>query len=481
MSLMPAAIIAAVIVGAAALQQPPLFTDVTANSGIPPLKHAEGVSLSDLDGDGLPEIYLPNVKGPDRLFRNLGGLRFEDITEKSGITHTGGIGAVLHDLDGDGLKDIYVVRGAYPYGLNVLYAGRKEGKFEDVSEKAGVTNKKNGIFCALGDYDLDGDPDIIVANWGRDTLYRNVSGPGNLGFEDVSEELGLGAEGRSWAVLMSDFDSDGWPDIFAGQGGPGTKDRSRLYMNRRGKFEDATEASGLSIVSAMGALSCDFDCDGDQDLFVTCFEGPDRLFINNGQGHFTDATAGSGIGSSRSVGAAAGCVDTDLLPDLVVAGFAGPVRMLRNLGGGRFADMGAASGIGAQKKNEGVALDDMDGDGDLDLYVASYDGHNALYHNSLDSKLFIKVRPRAAGREAIGARVMLYKAGGLGEPEGLLASGECQAGSGFCSQAQAEVLFRLPDVGPFDVRVVFPGGKTVDKGGVEPGTLLMECPKEDSK
>ncbi len=475
MSLKLVAIAAALLISAAA-QPPSLFTDVTAASGIPPLEHAEGVCLSDLDGDGLPEMYLPNVKGKDALFKNLGNLRFKEITKQSGISVGGGIGALVHDLDKDGRKDIYVVRGAYPYGQNVLYAGRKDGKFEDVSDKAGIVSKKNGIFCALGDYDLDGDPDIVVANWGRDTLYRNVSIPGRLSFEDASEDAGLEGEGRSWAVLMSDFDSDGRPDLFVGQGGPGSKDRSRLYVNRGGKFVDVTQDSGLVGVSAMGAVSCDFDCDADQDLFVTCFEGPDRLFLNDGRARFTDATAGSGIASSRSVGAAAGCVDGDLLPDLVVGGFAGPVRLYRNLGGGRFDDMGGSAGLGNQTKNEGMVLGDMDGDGDLDLYAASYDGHNALYRNNLGSKLFIKVRPRAGGKEALGARALLYRAGGLGDVKKLLASGECQAGSGFCSQAEAEVLFRLPDNGPYDLRVVFPGGSFVDKHGLGPGEIVIDAP-----
>jgi len=456
----------------AAAQSQPLFKDVTAASGIPKLKYCEGVTVSDLDGDGLPELYLPDVKGPDRLYKNLGGLRFKDVTKNSGISVTGGIGAVAADLDGDGHKDIYVVRGAYPYGLNVLYMGLNGGKYEDASRTAGVVSKKNGISPALGDYDLDGDLDIFIANWGQDTLYRNVSRPGRSAFEDVSANSVAGADGRSWAAVFSDMDGDARPDLFVARGGPGTEDTSRLYLNRSGTFSDETDKSGLGGVSGMGVLSCDFDSDGDMDMFVTSFDGADRLFMNDGKGRFTDRTPGSGIASTKSVGAAAGDIDGDLLPDIAVAGFAGPARIYKNLGGGRFKDVSMAWGIGPHNKNEGIALVDLDRDGDLDIYVANYDGHNALYRNGLDPKRYLRVRPVRAGSEAVGARVMLYR------NKVMVASFECQAGSGFCSQSPADALFVLPDDRPYDVRVVFPGGATAVVKGAGPGELVIESPAD---
>jgi enediyne biosynthesis protein E4 len=470
MSPAPAVILCACILAAAQAQ--PLFKDVTAASGIPALKYSEGVTVSDFDGDGLPELYLPDVKGPDKLYKNLGRLRFKDITKTSGISVSGGIGAVVFDLDGDGHKDIYVVRGAYPYGLNVLYMGLDGGGFTDVSQAAGVVNKKNGIAPSIGDYDLDGDPDIFIANWGPDTLYRNDSKPGRPAFDDVSEVSGIVAVGRSWSGVFSDFNGDANPDLFVARGGPGTDDTCRLYINHGGTLVDETERSGLAGVSGMGALSCDFDLDGDMDIFVTSFDGPDRLFINDGTGHFTDKTPGSGITSSKSVGAAAGDMDGDLLPDIAVAGFARPVHLYKNLGGGRFADVGKSCGIGRQKKNEGVALADLDGDGDLDLYVANYDGHNALYRNGLNPKRYLRVRPVRFGREAVGAHIGLYRSGRL------IATSECQSGSGFCTQVPAEALFALPDDGPYDLRVVFPGGAPVEKKDVGPGDVVIECPVE---
>jgi len=456
--------------GASPGKQRAMFTDVTVASGIPSVKYAEGVNIFDLDGDGMPEIFLPDVKGRDRLYKNMGACRFEDVTDRSGIKESGGIGAVCGDVNADGLPDLYVVRGAYPYGLNLLYTQRPDGGFEDVTDKSGAASRRNGIGAVMGCLVSDGLPDIFVANWGVDTLYKNMGG---TTFSDVTKDAGLDTKGKSWGAVLGDFNADGKQDIFVARGGPGTTDDSRLYINKgHGTFDDRSASSGVNGVSwAMGAVASDFDCDGDLDLFVTCYDGPDHLFINDGSAHFTDATSASGITSGHSMGATAGCVDNDLLPDLVVAGFTGPARLYINKGGGKFRlAVAASSGLGPDAKNEGVALGDVDGDGDLDLYVANYDGNNRLYRNNLKGGNFIKVRVKGGKRSAAGAEVRLYKAGKL------LARQDVQAGYGFCSQSPMEALFRIPDGDVrYDLTVTFPGGLAVNKNGVGPGVLDIGC------
>jgi|GEM_PF-6568816 len=448
--------------------QQPWFTDVTEGSGIPAIRYGEGVNFRDLDGDGLPELFLPDVKGADRLFKNLGNCRFEDITDRSGINEKDGIGAVFGDINGDGLDDLYVVRGAYPYGLNVLYVQGKDGKFTDATVQAGTAGRKNGISAVTGDVDGDGKPDIFVTNWGVNTLYHNESSGGNIKFVDITEKAGLASEGRSWGALMCDFNGDGKPDIFVMRGGAGKPEEQKLYINRGdGTFEDRRNSGITGVGWSMGAVSADFDGDGSPDLFVCNYDGPDHLYLNDGTGHFRDVTDTSGITSGHSVGAAAGDIDGDFLPDLVVAGFTGPVKVFRNLGGGKFEEV-KDSGVGPYKKNEGVALADVNGDGGLDLYVANYDGHNRLYRNNLGGAC-IRIRSSAGKALPEGTVARLYKAGGLGDKKSLLASQELRSSFGFCSQSPAELFFRLPDKSAYDLRVIFPGAIAVDMKNIKAG------------
>jgi hypothetical protein len=309
-------------------------------------------------------------------------------------------------------------------------------------------------------------------------LYRNRSERGRIRFLDGTQDAGLSEEGRSWGALLTDLDGDGKADLVVLRGGAGRPEEPKVYVNRGdGTFADRSADSGVRGVTwSMGAVSADLDGDGDLDLFVGSYDGEDRLFRNDGNGRFTDVTPGSGIRSGRTVGVAAGPIDGDLLPDIVSAGFRGPVRVFRNLGGMKFGEV-EASGIAPSVRNEGVVLADVDGDGDLDLYVANYDGENRIYRNDLDDGRFLKVRLGAAGRPAAGAVARLYRAASPGGSGPLLATQELSAGHGFCSQGPAELLFRLPDAGPFDVRVSFPGGGVVERRGVSPGAVTLNAPE----
>jgi len=461
------------IVGATG--QGPMFTDVTAGYGIPPMKYAEGVNALDLSGDGFPDLFLPDVKGRDRLFKNISGLRFRDVTDSRGITESGGIGAVAGDVDGDGRPDLYVVKGAYPYGVNVLYRHGPDGVFKDATAKSGTANRKNGISAVMADLDGDGLADIFCSNWGVNTFFRNTGGGV---FVDASAKAGLGAMGRSWGAAVGDFNGDGLADIFVSRGGADRPETPLLYINKGGGvFDERGEASGLGPpMWSMGAIACDFDGDGDLDIYATGYTGLDRLYINDGAGRFTRAGSDCGITSYKDVGVAVGDIDGDLLPEIVVAGFAGPVKVYKNLGHGKFRDITQAAGLGGFSRNEGVALADFDGDGDLDIYVANYDGNNRLYRNNLNPKKYIKVRPTDGKGPAIGAVVRLYKKGGLDDAKSLMARVDVQAGFGFCSQGPSEAVFALPDDGKYDLSVTFPDGAVARKKGIGPGVYKISRP-----
>jgi len=473
--------VALLLSGASHAQQatptaPAWFHDVTETSGLPSLRYGEGVNFHDLDGDGLPELFLTVARGRDRLFKNLGGGTFRDATDEKGIRSSGGMGAAFGDLDGDGRADLYVVRCEHVPGDNTLYIQRQDGTFDDRSAAAGAPGRRSGMTALLADFDGDGALDILTSGTSFTTFYRNVGRPGRPAFVEMTTRSGLEEKGRGWGLLATDFDGDGRPDLVLTRGAPESAVGVQLYRNKGdGTFEDWTARSGVTGISwAMGAVSADFDSDGDFDLFVTSFNGTDRLYRNDGGGTFTDITALSGITSGHSVGASAGFIDGDFLPDLVVAQFQGPARLYHNQGGGRFTEVRAPeSGLGPFKRNDGIALADIDGDGDLDLYVTNFEGHNRLYQNTLAASRALKILPAADGPQPIGAAARLYDAGGSGKPESLRATAELQANYGLGSQGPLEILFRLPDDGPYDLTLTYPGGKVVQQRGVRAGTTTL--------
>jgi len=312
------------------------FTDVTEKAG---LLHAgtrwgAGCTFVDYDRDGHLDLFVSNYvefdknkvpkpgespfcnwKGipvncgprglpPGRLllYRNNGDGTFTDVSEKSGVSKATGsycMTTVAADFDNDGWPDLYVACDSTP---SFLLKNNHDGTFTDVGLEAGVALNEDGMEQAgmglgIGDYNLDGNLDILKTHFADDTaiLYRN-NGKGS--FEDVTNSAGLGVETRfiSWGAGMQDLDNDGYPDLFWVTGSvypeiekalpnyPFKSPRIVFRSLRNGKFEELLDQAGPGVVAPHASRGCafgDFDNDGDVDILIMNLNEPPSLLRND--------------------------------------------------------------------------------------------------------------------------------------------------------------------------------------------------------
>lgn len=356
---------------------PELFTDITEQAGIhwqqfsgesPDRLLIEtmggGVAFLDFDGDGMQDLFFVNggetphgksaIPVRNALYRNLGNGKFEDVTARAGVDRLTfyGMGVAAADYDNDGHPDLYVT--GFP--SSVLYHNNGNGTFSDVSDRAGVKNAGRwGAGAAWFDYDCDGLLDLVVANYAR------------LSFESPLKCEVNGV--RSYCAQV------------AYEGEPLT-----LYHNNGdGTFTDVSARSGLDkfVGRALGVVSIDVNNDGWPDLFIARDASPNLLLINKKNGTFEDVALEAGVsydsnGAAKAgMGVDAGDVNGDGIPDFVVTNFNDQYHSLF-LGSQSFPyeDHTIASHLAQYSRADvgwGVKFLDYDNDGNLDLVVAN--GH----------------------------------------------------------------------------------------------------------
>ena len=285
------------------------FTDVTDSMGFASREYGIGVATGDFDNDGWTDLYITNF-GPNQLLRNNGDGSFTDVSELAGVVEAGwSSSATFLDIDRDGWLDLYVTNylkhqiekrvhcmnptgaqdycdpDAYPPVSDRLFRNRGDGTFDDVSRKAGTDAvERTGLGVVSADFDLDGWPDLYVANDGMANQLLLNNRDGSFRDDTVLAGVAVNAEGEreaSMGVDAADFDNDGDEEIFLTHY---TRETSTLYLNTGdAMFDDATQASGLGTPSwnftSFGTRFLDYDNDGLLDLAVV--SGAVTLFSNN--------------------------------------------------------------------------------------------------------------------------------------------------------------------------------------------------------
>lgn len=381
------------------------FRDLTTAAGVAGEGYSMGAAAGDFDNDGKPDLFVAGVNR-NILYRNRGDGTFEDVTESAGIkSGEWAVAAGWFDFDRDGLLDLWVVHYA---------------KFS-VAESRYCGDRSRGlrIYC---------HPKYFQPL--ASTLYRNL---GHGKFQDVSQKAGIAAfAGRGMSVVFADYDHDGWPDAFV------TNDNmpNFLFRNKHdGTFEEVALLSGVALredgkpVASMGADFRDYNNDGWPDLSVTALAAETfPLFRNNGKGSFDDATYASHIGalSLRHSGWGVGLVDfdndgwkdlftadshvNDRVESFEAAVYREPDRVFINSSNGTFTDVSEAAGLTAAKAHRGSAFADLDGDGRVDVVVSSLGEPAEVWHNVTANDnhwLDLKLVGSRSNRDGIGARVQV--------------------------------------------------------------------------
>lgn len=435
-----------------------------------------GVAWFDYDNDGWLDVFFVNgtrLEGfrkeeapTTRLYKNNRNGSFTDVTSASGLARHGwGQGVCIGDYDNDGFDDLFV---SY-FGRNVLWHNNGNGTFADVSEKAGVAGTKTrwGSGCAFLDYDKDGRLDLFVANYidldlktaptpesgpclykglmvacgppglqgGKNILYRNE---GNGTFSDVSPNSGILQTNGTYGlgVLTSDFDNDGWTDIYvANDSAP-----AALYRNNQnGTFTDIAAEAGAAYSgdgkpqAGMGVSAGDYDGDGWLDIFKTNFSGDTSTLYRNlgtklGGLVFDDVTFAAGIGlNTRWLGWGCGFLDIDndgwrdillvnghVYPEVEKlnneAGYAQRKVLYQNQRNGTFKDITEKIGgaLIEPTAGRGSAYGDYDNDGDIDVVINPVNAAPVLMRcdsRSGNNWLAVRTIGVKSNRSGLGARI----------------------------------------------------------------------------
>ncbi|MEM7352240.1 MAG: CRTAC1 family protein [Acidobacteriota bacterium] len=449
----------------------PRFEDVAREAGVAFPGWGMGACVADFDGDGWRDLYVTGVDG-NRLYSNDGDGTFTDVTRKAGVVGGGwSAGCAFADYDRDGILDLFVSRYVEtnlddlpvfgrgktctfrgiavqcgPRGLpgtsDLLYRGTGDGRFTEVSQKAGVADPDGyfGLGVAWLDYNEDGWPDLFVANDSNPNFFYENQKDGT--FEEMAFPLGVavsedGGEQGCMGVAVGDYENKGRFDLFVTNF---SEEYNALYQNQKDYFIDVSfrSASAPASLPYVGWSTAffDYDHDGWQDLIVV-------------NGHVYPQLANANLGASAS--------------------YQQRKLLYRNLGvgtGGRVSFEEVAGQFGEvltePRVSRGLAIGDLDDDGRLDMVINDLDGKaQVLRHEMPGTGNWLKVQLRGKGKmtDAIGA-ILTLKVGKLTQKRLI------RSGTGYLSQDDMRQHFGLGAATRADsLEVLWPDGSvsTVEK------------------
>jgi enediyne biosynthesis protein E4 len=442
------------------------FTDVTHKAGLDIPMFGLGAAVGDYDNDGHDDLFVTAV-GQSHLFHNNGNGTFTDVTKASGLWGHDefSTSAAWVDYDRDGKLDL-VVANYVQWSL------------------------KNDLFCTLdGTHKSYCTPESY-----QGTSVRLWHNSGNGKFEDVTQKAGMyDATSKSLGIAILDYNGDGWPDILI------TNDTqpNKLYLNKKnGTFEEDGVSAGIAFSedgiarAGMGVDSGDYDRSGRPSIIITNFANQMlSLYHNEGNGLFVDEAPSSEVGRASLITLGFGCFffdyDNDGWPDIFVADghierdvervqkrvtYAEPPHLFRNLGSGKFQEVTASLGdvFASPKVARGAAYADIDNDGALDLLVTTNGGRAYLFHNegTVGHSLRIKLQGVQSNRDGIGAVVRVTS--GSGAQSKMLRSG-----SSYLSQSELVLSFGLGSSTKTDaMEVQWPSGQTDRLSNVNAGQTV---------
>ncbi|MDE0554145.1 MAG: CRTAC1 family protein [Candidatus Poribacteria bacterium] len=383
-----------------------IFTDVTAETGVGSTAYGVGATVGDYDNDGDLDLYVTNF-GEDQLYQNNGDGTFSDITTQAGVGNQNwGTSCAFADIDNDGDLDLYIAnyavytpendirceeRGvhvycgphAYPAVHDTFYKNNGDGTFTDASNLYQPLNlhPQHGLGVTFGDYDTDGDIDLVVANDQDPNFLFQNNGNGNflelalisgVCYNDMGkEEAGMGTD-------FGDYDNDGRPDLTVSNYQTET---NTVYRNHDGTFfTDNTITSGIAEVThgylGWGIRFFDYDNDGHQDIFVA-------------NGHLMD--------------------NITVLEKHV--SYPQKNLLFRNIGDGTFVNVTSErDGLALKKVSRGAAIGDYDNDGDLDILVTNCNQRPDLLQNVVGNQnnwIQIQAVGQKSNRSGIGTRIKI--------------------------------------------------------------------------